>query len=75
MQQEPTTKPIDAMSFEEAIARLSELVEQLEQGSLPLEASVAAFEEGVRLTRHCEALLDAAEQKLHQLGDDEGASS
>ncbi len=57
----------DALSFEQALARLSALVEKLESGQLPLEESVTAFEEGVKLTRRCEALLDSAEQRLRVL--------
>jgi len=61
----------DALDFEQALARLTELVEKLESGHLPLEESVAAFEEGVKLTRRCEALLDSAEQRLQVLGNQE----
>jgi len=61
----------DILSFEQALARLSTLVEKLESGKLPLEESVAAFEEGVKLTRRCEALLDSAEQRLQVLGEEE----
>ncbi len=55
------------LSFEQALKRLNALVEQLESGQLPLEESVAAFEEGVGLTRRCEALLDSADQRLQIL--------
>ena len=58
---------VEQMSFEEALAELTRLVERLESGNLPLEESVAAFEAGVRLTRRCEALLDSAEQRLQVL--------
>jgi len=61
----------DILSFEQALARLSTLVEKLESGKLPLEESVAAFEEGVKLTRRCEALLGSAEQRLQVLGEEE----
>lgn len=59
------------LSFEQALTRLTELVEKLESGELPLEESVAAFEEGVKLTRRCEALLDSAEQRLQVLDKEE----
>lgn len=64
---------IDRLSFEQALARLTQLVEKLESGQLQLEESVAAFEEGVKLSRRCEALLDAAEQRLQVLGDRENS--
>jgi len=60
---------INALSFEEALAQLTQLVEKLESGQLSLEDSVAAFETGVRLSRRCEALLDSAEQRLQILND------
>jgi len=61
---------IDQMSFEEALAALTELVGKLESGQMPLEESVAAFETGVQLSRRCEALLDKAEQRLQILNND-----
>lgn len=60
---------IDQLDFEQALAMLNELVDKLEAGELPLEESVAAFEKGVKLSRRCEALLDAAEQRLQVLSD------
>jgi len=61
---------VNALSFEQALAGLTELVEKLESGELPLEESVAAFEQGVKLSRRCEALLDQADQRLQLLDDD-----
>ncbi|MBL4775754.1 MAG: exodeoxyribonuclease VII small subunit [Mariprofundus sp.] len=57
-------------SFEQALDGLTGLVEKLESGELPLEESVAAFEQGVKLSRRCETLLDQAEQRLQILDDD-----
>jgi len=64
-------KEIEAktLTFEQALAGLTELVERLESGELPLEESVAAFEQGVKLSRRCESLLDQADQRLQILGD------
>jgi exodeoxyribonuclease VII small subunit len=53
--------------FETAMRDLEELVERLEQGDLPLEESLAAFERGVMLTRTCQAALKDAEQKVEIL--------
>jgi exodeoxyribonuclease VII small subunit len=55
------------LSFEKAFAQLQELVKKLEGGTLPLEESLKAFEEGVRLTRHCQESLSSAELKVEQL--------
>lgn len=54
-------------SFEAAIERLEELVAKLEQGDVPLEESLTAFEEGQRLIAYCEKKLQTAEQVLKQL--------
>jgi len=59
--------PTTDLSFERAFAQLQELVKKLEGGSLPLEESLKAFEEGVRLTRHCQESLSSAELKVEQL--------
>jgi exodeoxyribonuclease VII small subunit len=53
--------------FETAMRDLEELVERLEQGDLPLEESLAAFERGVLLTRTCQTALKEAEQKVEIL--------
>jgi exodeoxyribonuclease VII small subunit len=53
--------------FEDSIRRLTEIVEQLETGDLPLEDSLVLFEEGVRLAQSSQAKLDAAEKRVEQL--------
>jgi exodeoxyribonuclease VII small subunit len=53
--------------FETAMRDLEELVDRLEQGDLPLEESLAAFERGVLLTRACQTALKEAEQKVEIL--------
>jgi exodeoxyribonuclease VII small subunit len=61
--------PKDApkLDFETAMRDLEELVERLEQGDLPLEESLAAFERGIMLTRSCQTALKEAEQKVEIL--------
>jgi len=61
------------MSFEEALAKLEEVVDRLESGDLALEASLSAFEEGVRLSGRCAKKLDAAEQRVEILVREGGA--
>jgi len=58
-------------SFEEALEGLERIVEQLESGDLPLEQSLALFEEGVLLTRVCSERLEAAEKKIEVLMRDD----
>ena len=58
-------------SFEDALKRLEEIVQQMESGDLTLENSLGLFEEGVRLTRVCSQRLDEAEKKIELLTKDE----
>lgn len=46
---------------------LETIVDQLERGDLTLEASLAAFEQGIRLSRSCQQALDQAEQRIRIL--------
>ena len=57
----------DTINFEDSLSHLEELVKKLEQGDLPLEASLKAFESGIKLTRECNKQLDEAEQKISLL--------
>ncbi|MFI4889756.1 MAG: exodeoxyribonuclease VII small subunit [Steroidobacterales bacterium] len=69
---EKESKPID---FETAMRDLEEIVGRLEQGDLPLEESLAAFERGVMLTRTCQVALKEAEQKVEILLKKAGESA
>jgi exodeoxyribonuclease VII small subunit len=62
-----TPKEDPKLDFESSMRELEELVERLEQGELPLEESLAAFERGVMLTRSCQTALKDAEQKVEIL--------
>ena len=53
--------------FEAALAELEALVRKMEDGSLSLEESLKAFERGVKLTRICQAALQAAELRVKAL--------
>jgi exodeoxyribonuclease VII small subunit len=53
--------------FEAALAELEALVDKMEAGDMTLEASLAAFERGVKLTRQCQTALRNAELKVRQL--------
>jgi exodeoxyribonuclease VII small subunit len=50
--------------FEDAIKRLEEITEKLEQGDLTLEKALSLYEEGIKLTNKCSLLLDEAEGKI-----------
>ena len=60
-------------SFEETLAELNELVDQLEGGKLPLSESLAVYEKAIALSSRCTKMLEDAEQKIALLsgGDDE----
>lgn len=61
------------LTLEQALERLEEIAERLEAGDLELEAALAAFEEGVLLTRRCAEQLRDAERRIEVLtqeGDD-----
>lgn len=60
----------EPVSFEAALERLEGLVKELEEGEVPLEKALAAFEEGQVLIKYCEKKLHAAEQTLKQLSKD-----
>jgi exodeoxyribonuclease VII small subunit len=64
------TREIQTLSFEDGYDRLEELIEQLEAGTLSLEESVALYEEGVALARHCGHKLDDAELRVITLLND-----
>ena len=53
--------------FEDSLAELEQVVEQLEQGDISLEESLKSFERGVKLTRTCQKALQEAEQKVQIL--------
>ena len=50
-----------------ALAQLEALVAQMENGELPLEASLAAYERGVELSKICQKLLDKADEQVKVL--------
>jgi exodeoxyribonuclease VII small subunit len=57
----------NSIDFESSLEKLEEIVAELESGDLPLEKSIKAFEEGIKLTRHCQNLLSKAELKIQKL--------
>ena len=50
--------------FEEAMERLENIVQSLEEGELPLEKALKVFEEGMRLLKFCSDKLEEAEKKV-----------
>lgn len=65
-------KKDETFDFEKSLAELEALVTAMEEGDLSLEESLKAFEDGIRLTRNCQAALQQAEQKVQILMDNDG---
>ncbi len=59
--------PTKKFDLEKSLADLEKLVTELESGDLPLEKAMQKFEEGIKLTRGCQAALKEAEQKVQIL--------
>ena len=57
-------KPVNEMSFEEAMAELEQVVGQLERGDVALEDSIRLYERGAELKKRCEQKLKEAEEKV-----------
>ena len=58
-------------TFEEALQKLENLVEEMDRGTLSLQESLAAFEEDIALTRFCQQILDKAETKIRLWQEEE----
>ena len=56
-----------SIDFEKSIDRLEKIVEDLEQGNIPLEDSIALYEEGIKLSKLCIETLQKAELRVKQL--------
>jgi exodeoxyribonuclease VII small subunit len=61
-----TTDPKEP-TFEQAMKRLEEITDKLEEGDLPLEESLSLFEEGIKLSKLTQQKLDLAQHKVEQL--------
>lgn len=59
--------PESTPSFEAKLTELESIVRQMEQGSMPLDASLEAFEKGVKLAKECHSILDDASQKVTEI--------
>ncbi len=66
----PDQPPVEELSYEQALAELEAIVASLESNKLPLEDSMALFERGQALSRHCLELLAKAELRIKQLSGD-----
>lgn len=65
---DPLPSPeIAAMSFEDALSELEQIVRRLETGNAKLDEAIAAYERGALLKRHCEAKLREAQSRVEKI--------
>lgn len=62
----------DELTFEEALKRLEEVVQKLEDGDAPLEQAIELFQEGMALSKRCSHQLDAVERRIEMLMEENG---
>lgn len=65
----PTQEASPVADFEQSMQALEDLVTKMEAGDMTLEDSLAAYERGVGLYRHCQSALETAELRVRQLSD------
>jgi exodeoxyribonuclease VII small subunit len=61
------SETISAMSFEDALRALEQVVRRLESGEARLDESIELYEQGERLRAHCQARLDAAQARIEKI--------
>lgn len=64
---ETELRPVEQMSFEEALAELEGIVQKLERGQLDLESSIRAYERGTALRQHCAEKLRQVQLRVEKL--------
>ena len=62
-----TAPDIAALTFEQALKALEDVVRRLETGEVPLEESIKLYEDGEKLRAHCQARLDAAQARIEKI--------
>ena len=62
-----TDPAITALSFEDALKALEEIVRKLESGEVPLDATITLYEDGEKLRKHCQTRLDAAQARIERI--------
>ncbi|MES2494308.1 MAG: exodeoxyribonuclease VII small subunit [Pseudomonadota bacterium] len=64
---DPGSADIRAMTFEDALRALEDVVRKLESGEVPLDDSITLYERGETLRKHCQARLDAASARIERI--------
>ena len=58
------------ISFEQGIEKLEQVINDLDKNNVPLDQALQLFNEGIGLVKHCNSLLDSAEEKVKVLLED-----
>lgn len=66
---------IEKLSFEQAIDKLTAIVQKIETGQVPLEESLRQYEQGMLLIAHCRQILQQAEKRIEVIGQTAPQSS
>jgi len=61
------------LNFEEAMKSLTEIVGSIEQGRIPLQDSLAQYERGMALIKHCRQILAKAEERLEKISQEKNS--
>jgi exodeoxyribonuclease VII small subunit len=67
MAENAEVQDVSAYTFEKAVAELESIVARLERGDVALDESIAIYERGEALKKHCEKLLNAAENRIEKI--------
>ena len=65
---------ISKLNFEDSIRQLKAIVEQIEQGEIPLQDSLDQYEKGMTLIKHCRTILQQAEERIEKISKEEAAA-
>ena len=63
---------MEEINFEEAIKKLEQITAELEKGDLSLDESVKKFEEGIKLSKECNKILEDSEKRINVLINNDG---
>jgi exodeoxyribonuclease VII small subunit len=62
---------LSKLTFEQAITQLKGIVDQIEQGEIPLQDSLEQYEKGMALIKHCRDILQKAEKRIEKISKEE----
>ena len=70
MTEKKENNDISKLSFEQAIEDLTDIVEKIELGEIPLQQSIEQYEKGMALIKHCRSILQKAEEKIEKISQE-----